>query len=92
MIELSVIAVALLIVGLLRERQHALEMTAMIALADRLCQRLQAPEQAVAEHAMSTIGEHTPPAVPMDDDLAHWESKEQLAERLYQETVSRGDR
>lgn len=58
------------------------DLTEMVALTDRLCQRLQAPMVAVGEHDVATMGVFAPPAVPMDDDEAHWESKDDLARRL----------
>lgn len=53
----------------------------LVALVDRLCQRIQAPEQAVVEHAMAQPLPPLPMAIEMDDDEGHWESKEQMAER-----------
>lgn len=61
-----------------RRRQHELN----IRLIGQLCQRIQAPELAIAEHTQTIAGEHAPPAVALDDDGAHWEAKEQLAQRL----------
>lgn len=58
------------------------DLTEMVALTDRLCQRLQAPMVAVGEHDAQVAGLFAPPAVPMDDDAAHWESKDDLARRL----------
>jgi hypothetical protein len=61
---------------------HSPDLTEMVALTDRLCQRLQAPMVAVGEHDAQVAGLFAPPAVPMDDDDAHWESKDDLARRL----------
>lgn len=57
------------------------------ALVERLLQRVQAPEQAVMEHAMAQPLP-SPPAVIPDDDGDFWESrmsKEELAEALMQQ-------
>ncbi len=53
----------------------------LVALTDRLCQRIQAPEAAVIEHQMQMPLPPMPQVIDMDDDQAHWESKEQMAER-----------
>lgn len=75
-----------------RQRQNTLiasiaasgspDLCEMIAIVDRLCQRIQAPSVAVAEHNQATVGEFAPPAVSMFSDDEHHESKEELAERL----------
>lgn len=57
------------------------DLTELVALIDRLCQRVQAPEQAVVEHAMAQPLPPMPQVIEMDDDDAHWEAKEQMAER-----------
>lgn len=82
MIYLTVITVAqlALICLLVIERRHLVTLQA--AQVDRLCQRIQAPELAIAEHATHAIGEWAPPAVLPDDDAGHWEAKEDLAQRL----------
>lgn len=55
----------------------------LVSLVDRLCQRVQAPAQAVAEHAISTGPQWTPPQpIQPDDDAAFHETKEELADRL----------
>lgn len=55
------------------------DLSEMVALIDRVCQRLQAPEQAVIEHA---IGDHpSPPAVPPDDDIAYWEAQKAMLDK-----------
>jgi hypothetical protein len=54
----------------------------MTELVDRLCQRIQAPQVAVAEHAGRQFPTDIPMHVPMDNDEEYWESKEELAERL----------
>ena len=94
-----VIAVLLVLVIVVRERDHDRRITALITSeaserartarahteqVDRLCQRLQAPEQAVIEHAIGNVTEQ-PPAVGPDNDRDFWEAhmtKEQLAEAL----------
>ena len=54
----------------------------MVELVDRLCQRIQAPEVAVAEHAGRQFSTDVPMHVPMDNDAEFWLAKEELAERL----------
>jgi hypothetical protein len=40
----------------------------LIALVDRLCQRVQAPSQAVIDHSLAAaVVPPSPPAVPFDD-------------------------
>jgi hypothetical protein len=60
------------------------DLTALIDLVDRLCQRIQAPEQAVIEHSIQQPLPDVPPTVRPDDDRGYWEalnlSKEDLAE------------
>lgn len=56
-----------------------------------LLQRIQAPEQAIVQHALNAPIPPSPPTVPVDDDEAYWESrltKEQLAERAYQQELA----
>ena len=53
-----------------------------------LCQRLQAPEQAVVDHSTQRMDPAPPQAVGMDDDAAQWAAigvvpKDQLAEQAY---------
>lgn len=79
---------------MLREHRHALEviesvaksgspdLRELIGLVDRLCQRVQAPGYAVAEHAQHAMTQDAPQAVSMFDDEEHWASKEDLAEAL----------
>lgn len=58
------------------------DLTTMTELVADLCQRIQAPAVAVAQHAAYTTPTVVPQHVPMDDDDAHWASKEELAEIL----------
>lgn len=55
----------------------------LLVTVENLCQRIQAPEQAVVDHVLQ-VQPMSPPAVPMDDDDAFWKAqelpKEQLAE------------
>lgn len=81
-IALTVLACALVMLVAVLAIERRRERELQIALVERLCQRIQAPELAIAEHALQVAGEFTPPAVAMDDDEGHWEAKEQLAERL----------
>lgn len=97
MIWLIVVLLAfqgILVCLMLREHRHALEVIESVAkagspdlrelieLVDRLCQRVQAPEYAVAEHAQHAMAQDVPQAVSMFDDDEHWASKEDLAEAL----------
>lgn len=90
MVELTIIIVALLalVAGLIVERRREREYHGR--QIDRLLQRIQAPEYAIAEHAQSASAEFAPPAVAMDDDTSHWEAKEQLAERLRELELTHG--
>lgn len=60
------------------------DLTALIDLVDRLCQRVQAPERAINEHTQGVVVPESPPAVDMFDDEEYWEPKENLAEREYE--------
>lgn len=67
----------------------------IIALADGLAKRIQAPQLAAVEAANEEGPLYAPPALIPDDDDAYWESREQLAERLMAEEVKEaggGDR
>ena len=64
------------------------DLTQMVGIVDRLCQRIQAPDQAVIDHSIvQPLPEMPQPALP-DDDAAFWKaqgfapaaSKEELAE------------
>lgn len=85
------LAALLVVVAYLAWRDHQTAVTLaaatpdlieLVALVDRLCQRVQAPDVAVAEHAAAQGPVWAPPAVPMDDDEAHFQSKEALAEQV----------
>jgi hypothetical protein len=80
--ELTIIVVALLALVAYQVLERRREREYHGRQVDRLLQRIQAPEIAIAEHAQDAVGEFAPPAVAMDDDGAHWEAKEQLADRL----------
>lgn len=58
------------------------DLTALIALVENLCQRIQAPDMAAAVHATQGQPLEAPPAVSIFDDSDHWESKEEMAARL----------
>jgi hypothetical protein len=60
------------------------DLTALIELVDRLCQRVQAPERAINEHTQGVVVPESPPAVDMFDDEEYWEPKENLAEREFE--------
>lgn len=74
------------------QHRHALEIIESVAKSgspdlrelveciDRLCQRIQAPEYAIAEHAQAAMPQQAPQAVSMFDDEDHWASKDELAE------------
>lgn len=94
-----VVTVLLVVVLVVRERDHDRRITAILASeaserartarahteqVDRLCQRLQAPEQAVIEHSIANVTDQ-PQAVMPDNDAEFWEAhmtKEQLAEAV----------
>lgn len=82
MIELTVIVACQLALIVLLVLERRLEREAHTAQLDRLLQRIQAPEYAIAEHAQQATPLWAPPAVAMDDDASHWEAKEDLAQRL----------
>jgi hypothetical protein len=81
------------------EHRHALEVIESVARSgspdlrelveciDRLCQRVQAPEVAVAQHAALMPVADPPRAVSMFDDADHWAAsagltKEELADAV----------
>lgn len=83
------------LVGLMAwQHRHALEviesvvksgspdLRELVECIDRLCQRVQAPDVAVATHAQGMVPVEVPQAVSMFDDEDHWTSKESLAELL----------
>lgn len=94
MIALVLIAQFALIAWLVYEQQKTPRLIAevvrcsspdlreMVELVDRLCQRIQAPEVAVAEHAGRQFSTDIPMHVPMDNDDEYWASKDELAETL----------
>jgi hypothetical protein len=91
-VPLALIAVALIVLLDRALHRAAVERTAHRHEVARLLQRIQAPEQAVYEHA---TGGSPPPAGPpaarYDDDESYWqatESKEQLAERLLRDELA----
>jgi len=71
-------------------KQKNPDLEQIIALADRMAQRIQAPQQAVYEHAAVQLPPD-PPAVGFDDDAGYWEarlSKDELAEALMAEETN----
>lgn len=70
------------------------DLAALIALVENLCQRVQAPREAVVQHQMESGPVFAPPAVLPDDDEGWFEArmpKEQLADLLTeQELEARG--
>lgn len=83
---------AVMVALMLREHRHSLEVIESVAKSaspdlrelveciDRLCQRIQAPDIAVAQHAYATEPPSSMPAVSMFDDDDHWASKDELAD------------
>jgi len=53
--------------------------TALIALVERMAQRIQAPTEAVVEHQLAAPLPDSPPAIPFDNDQAFWEAQEPLS-------------
>lgn len=88
MIALAIVAGSLvvLVAFLLWERRRPdPDLAAMIALVDRLCVRIQAPQLAAIEEANERVM-HNPVAVnPEGADAEYWESREALADRLFAE-------
>lgn len=68
-----------------QDKRHQQQLTSARAQLDRLCQRIQAPQAAVHEHATRHTQPTDTPVIPLDDDDAYWDappSKEQLADDL----------
>lgn len=66
------------------------DITQLIGLTERLCQRLQAPTQAVIEHAQAQPLPPMPPTVNPAIDDSYWaamQPKEQLADELMEHEV-----
>jgi hypothetical protein len=92
-LAISNLALVALAVFLILENRHQVsviesvarsgspDLSTMTGLVADLCQRIQAPQAAVAQHA-GAMSTDAPQHVPMDDDAAYFESKEQLASRL----------
>ena len=69
-------------------------LTELVALTDRMAQRLQAPRAAILEHDEAVRGrtdEYAPPAVEPDDDDAYWMSRDKLAELAMAQEISGSD-
>jgi hypothetical protein len=99
-LALLLVAFQSALVGLwAHEHRHALEFIESVAKSgspdlrelveciDRLCQRVQAPEVAVAQHAAMLPVADPPQAVSMFDDEDHWAAsagltKEELADAV----------
>jgi hypothetical protein len=69
----------------------------LVALADRMAQRIQDPSSAVLEHHELTSPPpssptYAPPALLPDDDDAFWESREDLARRMMSEELDGSER
>ena len=80
----------------LRGRRPDPDMQALIALVDRLCQRVQAPQAAILEHDEKERAlrddEYAPPAVSPDDDEGYWASRDKLAELMMEKEIADGGR
>lgn len=94
----AVVTLALVVVVLLAERWQDRRrgdraLTELVALSDRMAQRLQAPQAAIIEHDEAVRGrtdEYAPPAVEPDDDEAYWMSRDKLAELAMAQETSGG--
>lgn len=71
----------------LLQSQVSPDLEALIALVDRLCQRVQAPEVAVAQHVDQTTPVFAPQPLSPDDDEAWLMDKEELAERMMEQEL-----
>jgi len=94
-IALAVVALAELgVIVLLIRLAHADngQLSQIIAMADGMARRLQAPQLAAVEAANEESPLYAPPALIPDDDDAYWESREALADRAMKEEVGGGDR
>jgi len=61
------------------------DMSMLIDLVDRLCQRVQAPQAAIIEHSAGVMPGYAPASVSTESDEDYWRaqlSKEELAERM----------
>jgi hypothetical protein len=94
MIEAGLLALAALVAFGIYERHQERRQQQLIALVDRLCQRVQAPQAAVLEHdeqvRVLRDEEYAPPAVPPDDDEAFWASRDKLAELMMEQELHDG--
>jgi hypothetical protein len=94
MIEAGLAALAALAAFVIYERHQERRQQQLIALVDRLCQRVQAPQAAVLEHDEQVRAlrdeEYAPPAVPPDDDEAFWASRDKLAELMMEQELTDG--
>jgi hypothetical protein len=82
------------------EHRHALEVIESVARSgspdlrelveciDRLCQRVQAPDVAIAEHAAMVPVTAPPQSVSMFDDEDHWASMAGLSKEELADVVS----
>ena len=92
---IALVTLGLVVVVLLAERwQDHRHQRELIALIDRLCQRVQAPHAAVLEHDEQVreprSEEYAPPAVEPDDDEAFWTSRDRLADLMMAQEVNGG--
>jgi hypothetical protein len=64
------------------------DIAALIALVENMAQRIQAPQQAVIDHALQTELPPMPNVVMPDDDQGFWESREDLAVRAMSDELA----
>lgn len=102
-----VVSALWLVFGLVRDERDTAgaERNATAAAMDReratwaaeradLLQRIQAPAEAVVQHAMAAPVQSMPAVVQLDDDEAHWEAqqaqmtKEELAARMFAQELA----
>jgi hypothetical protein len=84
--------VLVVVVALLLWERHRAdpEVAALIALVDRLCVRIQAPQRAAIEGLGEgeVSAQYAPPAIAPEDDEGYWLSREELAERLARQELN----
>lgn len=85
---LLVVLVAFLLLDRSRERrQPNPDVEQLIALVDRLCVRIQAPQRSAIEGLNEPVAHQSPVAVNPELDDEYWESREALADRLMGQEV-----
>lgn len=84
---LGIVGVGALYALAVQATAHTQERSELLDQIAALCQRIQAPERAVAEHTALTLPVVQPPAVSLDDDVGFFESKEAFADRMMAEEL-----